>query len=182
MWELDHKEGWVPKNWCFWTVVLEKILGSPLESKDFKQVNPKGNQPKVFMGRTDTETENSNSLDATAKSLQSCLTLCDPTDGSTRLPCPWDSPGKNTDFLLQFRKVKNESEVAQSYLTLCDPMDCSTLGFPVLHQFLEPAQTHVIQPSHPLSSLFAPAFNISQHQGLFQWLSSLHQVAKVLEF
>ena len=78
--------------------------------------------------------------------------------------------------------------VVQSCLTLCDPMDCSTPGFPVHHQLLELTQTHVhrvgdaIQPSHPLSSPSPPAFNLSQHQGLFQRISSLHQVAKVLEF
>ena len=72
-------------------------------------------------------------------------------------------------------------------LTLCDPMDCSTPGFPVHHQLQELAQTQVpwisdtIQPSHPLSSLSPPAFNLSQHQGLFKWVSSLHQVAQVLE-
>ena len=66
-------------------------------------------------------------------------------------------------------------------------MDCSTLGFPVHHQLLELAQTHVhlvgdtIQPSHPLSSLSPPAFNLSQPQGLYQGVSSLHQVAKVSE-
>ena len=80
------------------------------------------------------------------------------------------------------------SSVNQSYLTLCDPMDCSTPDFPVHHELPELDQTHVqwggddIQPSHPLSSPFHPAFNLSQHQGLFQWDSSLHQVAKVLEF
>ena len=66
-------------------------------------------------------------------------------------------------------------------------MDCSTPGFPVHHQFLELVQTHVhqvddaIQPSHPLLPPSPPAFNLSQHQGLFQWVSSSHQVAKVLE-
>ena len=54
MWELDHKEGWVPKNWCFWTVVLEKTLESP---KEIKPVHPKGNQSWIFTGRTDAETE-----------------------------------------------------------------------------------------------------------------------------
>ena len=53
MWELDHKEDWVPKNWCFWTVVLEKTLESPLDYKEIKQVNPKGNQSWIFIGRTD---------------------------------------------------------------------------------------------------------------------------------
>ena len=57
MWELDHKEGWVPKNWSFWTVVLEKTLESPLDSKEIKQVNPKGNQLWIFIGRTDAEAE-----------------------------------------------------------------------------------------------------------------------------
>ena len=56
MWELDHKEGWVPKNWCFSTVVLEKILESPLDSKEIKPVNPKGNQHWIFTGRTDAKT------------------------------------------------------------------------------------------------------------------------------
>ena len=55
MWELDYKESWVLKNWCFWTVVLEKTLKSPLDCKDIKRVNAKGNQPWIFIGRTDDE-------------------------------------------------------------------------------------------------------------------------------
>ena len=80
------------------------------------------------------------------------------------------------------------SSVAQLCLTLCDPMDCCTPGLPVHHQLPEPTQTHVhwvgdaIQPSYPLSSPSPPAFSLSQHQGLFQWVSFSHQVAKVLEF
>ena len=57
MWELDHKEDWVPKNWCFWIVVLEKSLESPLDCKEIKAVSPKGNQPWIFIERTDTEAE-----------------------------------------------------------------------------------------------------------------------------
>ena len=57
MWELDHKESWLPKNWCFWTVVLEKTLESPLDCKEIKPVNPKGNQSWIFIGRTDAEAE-----------------------------------------------------------------------------------------------------------------------------
>ena len=57
MWQLDHKEGWAPKNWCFWTVVLEKTLESPLDCKKIKPVNPKGNQCWIFIGRTDAEAE-----------------------------------------------------------------------------------------------------------------------------
>ena len=56
MWELDYKESWVPKNWCFWTVVL-KTLESPLDSKEIQLVHPKGNQSRVFIGRTDIEAE-----------------------------------------------------------------------------------------------------------------------------
>ena len=78
--------------------------------------------------------------------------------------------------------------VPQSCPTLCDPMDCSTPGFSVHHQLPEFTQIHVhwvgdtIQPSHPLSSPSPPAPKPSQHQGLFQWVSSSHQVAKGLEF
>ena len=57
MWELDYKESWAPKNWCFWTVVLEKILESPLDCKEIQPVYPKGNQSSIFIGRTDAEAE-----------------------------------------------------------------------------------------------------------------------------
>ena len=84
-------------------------------------------------------------------------------------------------WLVQF------SSIAQLCPTFCNPMDCSTPGLPVHHQFPEFIQTHVhwvsdaIQSSHPLSTPSSPSFNLSQHQGLFQWVSSLHQVAKVYE-
>ena len=77
--------------------------------------------------------------------------------------------------------------IAKLCPTLYKPMDCSTPGFPVLHHLPELAQTHVhrvsdaIQPSHPLSPPSPPALSLSQHQGLFQWVGSSHQVAKVLE-
>ena len=57
MWELDYKESWAPKNWCFWIVVLEKTLKSPLDCKEIQQVHPKGNQFWIFIGRTDAEPE-----------------------------------------------------------------------------------------------------------------------------
>ena len=57
MWELNHKESWVPKNWCFWTVVLEKSLESPLDSKEIQPVHPKGNQSWIFIVRTDADAE-----------------------------------------------------------------------------------------------------------------------------
>ena len=57
MWELDYKESWAPKNWCFWTVVLEKTFKSPLDSKEIQPVHPKGNQSWIFIGRTDAESK-----------------------------------------------------------------------------------------------------------------------------
>ena len=80
------------------------------------------------------------------------------------------------------------SSVAQSSPTLCEGVDCSTLGHPVHHQLPEFTQIHVhwvgnaIQPSHSLSPPSPPAFNLSQHQGLFKWVSSSYQVARVLQF
>ena len=80
------------------------------------------------------------------------------------------------------------SSVSQSCPTLCDPMDYSTPGLPVHHQLPEFTQTHVhwvsdaIQLTHPLSFPSPPTFNLSQHQGLYKWVSTSHQVVKVLEF
>ena len=85
-------------------------------------------------------------------------------------------------------EVSHFSSVAQSCLTLCNPMNCSTPGLPVHHQLPESTQTHVhwvgdaIQPSHLLLSPSPPAPNPSQHQNLFQWVNSSHEVVKVLEF
>ena len=92
---------------------------------------------------------------------------------------------------LDIHMPRNEaqfSSVTQSCPTLCDPVDWSTLDLPVHHPLPEFTQTHVhwvgdaIQPSHPLLIPSPPIFNLSQHQGLFKWGSSSHQVAKVLEF
>ena len=69
MWELDHKESWMAKNWCFWTVVLEKTFESPLDYKEIKPVNPKRNQSWIFIGRTNAEAENSNTVAPWCKEL-----------------------------------------------------------------------------------------------------------------
>ena len=98
----------------------------------------------------------------------------------------WYNIKKPTDFT-QISPTVLISSVTQSCLTLGNTMDCSTPGLPVHHQFLEFTQTHVywvgdgIQQSHPLSSP-PPSLNLSQQQGLFQWVSSLIQLAKGLEF
>ena len=93
---------------------------------------------------------------------------------------------RQIDSILNKRRGKVPfSSVTQSCPTFCDPVDCSTPGFPVHHQLPEPAQTHdhrvsdAIQLSHPLSSHSPPAFSFAQHQGLFQWVGSSYQVAKV---
>ena len=90
--------------------------------------------------------------------------------------------------ILSIRLSVQFSSVAQSCLTLCNPMNRSMPGLPVHHQLPESTQNHVhwvsdaIQLSHPLSSPSSPALNLSQHQGLFKWVSSSHEVAKILEF
>ena len=101
--------------------------------------------------------------------------------------------GKNIELLLNKYSAQNRyrfvfSSVAQSCPNLWDPMKHSTPGLPVHDQLLEFTQTHVhrvsdaIQPSHPLLSPSPPTFNLSQHQGLFKWVSSSHQLAKILAF
>ena len=108
------------------------------------------------------------------------------TPGYARLACGlfWAEGYQDPADL---RKTCQFTSVAQSCPTLCDPMDYSTPGFPVHHQLPELTQIHVhwvgdgIQPSHSPSSPSPPAFNLSYNQGLFQWVSSLHQVARVLE-
>ena len=123
---------------------------------------------------------------------QSCPTLCNPMD--------FNPSGSSVHGILQARIMEcgaissssdcsvQFSSVAQSCLTLCDPMNRSTPGLPVHHQLPEFTQTHVhrvsdaIQPFHPRLSPSSPAPNPSQHQSLLQWVNSLHEVAKVLEF
>ena len=97
------------------------------------------------------------------------------------------SHGLRTDSLLNLPSVQFSS-VTQSCPTLCDPMNRNMPGLPVHHQLPESTQIHVhwvgdvIQPSHPLSSPSPPALNLSQHQVISQWVSSSHQVARILEF
>ena len=112
---------------------------------------------------------------------------------SPRITCQLKSKKKQKQTateqhnLDQFIKLQFSS-VTQSYLTLCDFIDHSTPGLPVHHRLPEFTQTHIhqvsdaIPPSHLLSSPSPPAFNLSQHQGLFQWAGSSHRVAEVLEF
>ena len=112
---------------------------------------------------------------------------CHPTISSSVIPfssCLQSFPASGSFPMSSSHQF---SSVTQSCPTLCDPMNRSTPGLPVHHQLPESTQTHVrcvsdaIQPSHPLSSPSPPALSLSQHQGLFKWVSSPHQVAKVLQ-
>ena len=130
--------------------------------------------------------------------LQSCITSCTVPECCcfiysvlwfTKRGCQVEFPFySHFVFTMGFVHISHFSSVAQSCPTLCNPMDCGTPSFPVHHQLPNLAQTHVHQvsdailPSSPPSSPSPPAFHLSQHQGLFQWVSSSHQVAKVLEF
>ena len=95
---------------------------------------------------------------------------------------------KRVPWWCSLRLFQSVSSIAQLCQTLCNPINCSTWGLPVHHRLLEFTKTHIyrvsdaIQPSHPLMSPAPPAPNPSQHQSLFQWVNSSHEVAKVLEF
>ena len=102
------------------------------------------------------------------------------------IPQPQTKKVKTARFDKWQQKVPSTQWAICRHKTVCDPMDCSTPSLPVHHQLLEFTHAHLIsdaiQPSHPLSSPSPLTFNLSQHQGLFKWVNSLHHVAKVLEF
>ena len=137
--ELDYKESWMPKNWCFWTMVLEKTLERPLDCKEIQPVHPKGNQSWIFIGRTDVQAE---------------TPILWPPDVKNWLI--WKDPDAGKGWR-QEEKGTTEDEMVGWH-----------------HQLLEFTRTHVhwikdaIQPCHLLSSPSPPAFNLSQHQGLFK--------------
>ena len=108
MWELDHKEGWAPKNWCFWTVVLEKTLEGPLNCKEIQPVNPKGNQPWIFIGRTDAEAEAPILWPPDAKSW---LTGKDPDAGKDRRQ---EEKGTTEDEMVGWHHQLNGHEFEQA--------------------------------------------------------------------
>ena len=129
MWELDHKEGWAPKNWCFWTVVLEKTLQSPLDCKEIKPLNPKGNQSWIFIGRTDAEAEAPMLWPPDAKSQ---IIRKDPGAGQD-----WrqEEKGMIEDELVGWHHWHNGHEFDQTpedgerqgSLACCSPWDCKEL-------------------------------------------------------
>ena len=102
MWELDHKEGWALKNWCFWTVVLEKTLESPLDSKEIKAVSPKENQPWIFIGRVIAE-----------------ALICWPPDAKNQLI------GKDPDAGKDWKQEEKEQQRMRWLDGITDSMDMS---------------------------------------------------------
>ena len=156
---------------------------------------PPGKSPKLPLTLTLTPS-NRHSLGPTHISLGSyhCRELQTTSKSQLLHLCSWQLFLSSQQVARKCQKIRavissvQFSSVAQSCPTLCNPMNRSTPGLPVHHQLPEFTQTHVhrvsdaIQPSHPLSSPSPPAPNPSQHQGLFQWVNSSHEVAKVLEF
>ena len=129
MWELDYKESWRPKNWCFWTVVLEKTLASPLDCKEIQPVHPKGNQPWTFIGRTDAEAETPILWPPDGKSW---LIGKDPDAGKD-----WgqEEKGKTEDEMVGWHHQLNAHEFEQALgvddgqksLACCSPGACKEL-------------------------------------------------------
>ena len=108
MWELDYKESWAPKNWCFWTVVLKKTLESLLDYKEMRPVNPKGNQPWIFIGRTDNEAKTPLLWPPDAKSL---LITKDPDAGKDRRQ---EEKGTTEDEMVEWHHRLNGLEFEQT--------------------------------------------------------------------
>ena len=129
MWELDYKQSWVLKSWCFWTVVLEKALESPLDIKEIQLVHPKENQPWIFTGRTDAGAEAPILWPPDAKNW---LTGKDPDAGKD-----WrqEEKGEKEDEMVAWHHWLSEHAAAaakslQLCPTLCDPIDGSSPGSP----------------------------------------------------
>jgi len=108
MWELDYKESWVLKNWCFWTMVLEKTLESSLDSKEIQQVHPKGNQSWVFIGRPDAEAETSILWPPDVKNW---LTWKDPDAGNN---WRWEEKGTTEDEMVGWHHRLNGHQFEQA--------------------------------------------------------------------
>ena len=128
--KLDHKEGWAPKNWCFWTVVLEKILENPLNSKKIKSAHPKGNQHWIFIGRTNAEADAPILWSPDGKSW---LIGKDPDAGKDRR---WEEKGTTEDEMVGWHLRLNGCEFEQTLedgdrqggLGCCSPWESQRVG------------------------------------------------------
>ena len=126
MWELNHKESWAPKNWCYWTVVLEKALESLLDCKEIKLVNPKGNQSWIFIRRTDAKVE---APVLWPPDVNSLLIRKDPDAGKD---WRWEEKGTTEDEMVgwhhqlnghEFKQAPGDGE-GQGSLECCSPWGC----------------------------------------------------------
>ena len=142
MWELDYKESWALKNWYFWTVVLEKTLESPLDCEEIHPVHLKGDQSWVFIGRTNAKAESPILWSLDSKNL-----------------LIWKDPDAGKDWRQEEKRMIEDETVGWHHWF-------NGHGF---EQALVVGDA--IQPSHPLPSPSLPAFNYSQPQGLFKWMS-----------
>ena len=152
MWELDYKGSWVPKTWCFWNVALVKTLECPLDCKEIQPVHPKGNHFWILIVRTESDYLLKLKLQYFGHLIQ-----------------------RNDSFenTLMFRKIECRRRRGWQRMRLLDGITDS------MDMSLSIEVGDDIWPPHPLLSPSPPAFNLSKHQGLFQGVSSLHQVAKV---
>ena len=129
MWELDNKESWEPKNWCFWTVVLEKALETPLDCKEIQLVNPRGTQPWIFIGRTDAEAETPVLWPPNVK------TWLIGKDPDARKDWRQEEKGMTEDKIVGWHHRLNGHEFEQAVgvgdgqgsLAYCNPWDCKVL-------------------------------------------------------
>ena len=134
MWELDHKEGWVPKNWCCWTVLLVKIFESPLDCMEIQPVIPKGNQPWIFIRRTDAE------IEAPIPDVKSWLIRKDPDSGKDRR----QEKGITEDEMLGWHHRLDGHEFEQDQgvgdgqgsLAFCSPWGCKELDM-TKHEWMQ---------------------------------------------
>ena len=169
-------------NYGFWDIAIK-----PMKVGDFRKMKNKGDNQCDCRALLSWER-----LQALTRGVQTKKSMTVPWVMQQRTPVKTKlARVHRMSYGLEENQTERELEInmgvfAQWCLTLCSPMDYRMTGFPVLHHLPEFAQSHVcwagdaIQPSHPLSSSSPPAFNLSKHQGLFQWVDSLHQVAKVL--
>ena len=182
MWELDHKESWAPKNWCFWTVLLEKTLESPLDCKEIQPVHPKGDQSWIFIGRTDAEAETPILWPPDVKNW---LIWKDP---DARKDWRQEEKGTTEDGMVGWHQWPNGHEFEQTVgngegqgsLTCCSPWGHKALDMPerlntnksclqvssmltnVLFLFQFPSRVHIIfSPSRPSALLVCSAFSYS---------------------
>ena len=175
MWELDRKKGWAPKNWCFWNVVLEKTLQSPLDNKEIRQANPQGNQHWMFIGRTDDEAE---SPILWPPDVKSWLIRKDRDSGKD-----WRQEEKGTteDEMFGWHHWFNGHELGQTLgdgegqgsLVCCSPQDWEELNTTwrlnnnnnnvMIAEVLSPVQTCPLLQTHTTNHLLTMSLWMSDH-------------------